>query len=169
MGGPNKYQKEDLAHLFAIYVRDAVGDSVFNEFYKFTIVRNPWDKLVSQFSYMSTRGDMRNLIGMNKDDDFKKYLSLIKKTPHLHWDLQVDFIYDSNGDLMVDYVGRYENFNDDVKKALSHVGIPCDTIPHVGKSNRRDYQSYYDEESKGIVEEMYREDIKMFNYKFEEL
>ena len=41
-------------------------------------------------------------------------------------------------------------------------------LPHKHKSNRKPYQEYYDEESKALVEELFKEDIETFGYKFEE-
>ena len=48
----NKYQTGGLQHLLARQVLEEVGKDVFDSFYKFVIVRNPWDRIVSQFAYM---------------------------------------------------------------------------------------------------------------------
>lgn len=48
----NKYQTGGLQHLCAHQIRDEVGRDFFRDAYKFTMVRNPWDKVVSQFVFM---------------------------------------------------------------------------------------------------------------------
>ena len=45
----NKYQTDGLQHLFATHIQQEVGDQVFNNFFKFSFIRNPYDKAVSQF------------------------------------------------------------------------------------------------------------------------
>ena len=64
--GRNKYQTGGLQHLLATQVRKEVGVDLFNRCFKFAMVRNPWDKAVSQFVYMKTRRDLRRHIGINR-------------------------------------------------------------------------------------------------------
>ncbi|MCH1458206.1 MAG: sulfotransferase family protein, partial [Synechococcus sp. MOX_bin73] len=95
----NKYQTGGLQHLLARQVRSEVGLEIFNSFYKFTIVRNPWDRIVSQFAYMQTRSDLMDFIGMQPETEFKAYLGLIQKKQHVQWMPQTDFILDQDGTL----------------------------------------------------------------------
>ena len=110
----NKYQTGGLQHLFANQIRQEVGDDVFCRYFKFAIVRNPWDKAVSQYLYMKKRMDLRDFIGMSEGDSFKKYLSLIQKRLHVQWESQHKFLYDANKKLMVDFVGRFENYKNEL-------------------------------------------------------
>jgi len=162
----NKYQTGGMQHLLAKYIIQEVGQKTFDNFFKFTIVRNPWDKAVSQYVYMKKRKDLRDFIGMNENDSCKKYLSLIQKKNHVQWESQHRFILDEGGQQIVDYIGRFENFNDDVNHILRVLKIEANEIPHFNKSNRKHYKNYYDQESAEIVSEMYKEDIKIFGYEF---
>ncbi len=100
----NKYQTGGLQHLLASQIQKEVGDDIFKIFFKFTIVCNPWDKIVSQFIYMKKRKNLREFVGMREDDDLKKYLSLIKKRKHVQWEHQYRFFLDDNGEQLVDYI-----------------------------------------------------------------
>ena len=143
-----------------------VGDEVFNRYYKFTIVRNPWDKAVSQYCFMSKRDDLRDFIGMKSDDSFKKYLELTKRKKHVQWEPQVSFLRDINGELLIDYIGRFEKLHKCADAIFSHLSIQNQSIPHINKSDRKTYQKYYDEESIEMIREMYAEDINVFEYRY---
>ena len=79
----NKYQTGGLQHLLGWQIRKEVGSDIFNSYYKFTVVRNPWDRTVSQFAYMQQRPDLMEFLGMNLDTEFKSYLELICLKKHV--------------------------------------------------------------------------------------
>ena len=162
--GRNKYQTGGLQHLLARQIRQEVGPAVFDAVFKFSFVRNPWDKAVSQFIYMRKRRDLRELVGMRHDSTFKDYLMRIEKVRHVQWYGQWEFLLDDNGDLLVDCVGRFESFDKDVQSVLSRLGIVCDAVPHEFKGDRLHYETYYDQESLEIVGHRYRRDIERFGY-----
>jgi hypothetical protein len=162
----NKYQTGGLQHLLAAQIRSEVGDEVFSAYYKFAFVRNPWDRAVSQFASMSGREDLRDFIGMKKSDSFKKYLSLIGRRRHVQWEPQFNFLHDSTGKLLVDYVGRFEAFQESVFHVLGAIGLQAKAIPHTQKSERGPYAAYYEDESSEIIAAMYKDDIAAFDYSF---
>jgi hypothetical protein len=81
----NKYQTGGLQHLLARQIREEVGAEVFDSYFKFTFVRNPWDKAVSQFASMRDRADLRELIGMASDASLSEYLQLTERHGHVQW------------------------------------------------------------------------------------
>ncbi|MGK7962050.1 sulfotransferase family 2 domain-containing protein [Crocosphaera sp.] len=173
-GYHNKYQTGGLQHLLASQVKQEVGDDIFNQYFKFTIVRNPWDKVISQYSYMKKRKDLRNFIGMEKDDCLKTYLSLITKKNHVQWEHQHKFVLDESQNIIVDYIGKFEEFNKDVYTILDKInirtkilGIRVLKILHTNRSQERlPYSEYYDSESREMVANIYRKDIELFDYSF---
>ena len=160
----NKYQTGGLQHLHAGHIKSEFGPEIFNRYFKFSIVRNPWDKAVSQFRYMAKRDDLREYLGMKPDDSFKKYLELISKKTHVQWEPQVRFLFDDSGNSMVDYIGRFESFAESVGTVTNRIGLQVSKIPHANKSRRSSFQDYYDSESKEIVSALYAEDVKAFGY-----
>lgn len=163
----NKYQTGGLQHLLAKQIREEVGETVFSEYFKFSMVRNPWDKAISQFFYMKQRKDLREYIGMNVDDEFKKYLNLIQKKSHVQWKSQYFFLENEHGECLVDFIGRFENFDAEVSDVLKKIPITLpDEIPHVNKTDRTHYRDYYDAESEEMIRKMYHLDITKFGYDF---
>lgn len=162
----NRYQTGGLQHLPAIHVRQAVGCAIFASYFKFAMIRNPWDKVISQYVFMSRREDLREFIGMREGDGLMRYLELISGKPHVQWDPQVRFLFDENGDHLVDYIGRFETFNESVGEIEQRLGLALGVPAHTKKGLRGPYADYYDAESEQMVGAMYADDIKAFGYRF---
>ncbi|MFG0773282.1 sulfotransferase family 2 domain-containing protein [Vibrio plantisponsor] len=163
----NKYQTGGLQHLLAHQIKKEVGEDIFRQYYKFTLVRNPWDKVISQYMFMiNKRDDLRTYINMPKNASLAEYIELIQKKEHVQWAKQVDFILDENGELLVDDVFKLENINDDASIMSSRIGLNFSEIPHDNKGSRKPYQDYYTEETKEMVYDIYKDDILYLNYNF---
>jgi len=79
---------------------------------------------------------------------------------------QLDWISDAEGRIVVDFVGRYENLQDDCQRVCDIIGIEC-TLSHLNKTKRsRDFREYYSSRTKRMVEEIYGRDIEAFGYEF---
>lgn len=162
----NKYQADGLQHLLATQIRQEVGSEVFDSYFKFSFVRNPWDRCVSEYAYMRERPDLRDLIGMRADCSFPDFLRLIQQVEHVHWYEQCQFVMDEDGRLLVDFLGRFESFEADLRGVLCRLGVEASTIPHEMKGGRGPYQDYYDAASRDVVARLYRRDIESFGYSF---
>lgn len=163
----NKYQTGGLQHLLARQVRREVGAAVFDNYLRFSLVRNPWDKAVSQYAYMAQRPDLRRFVGMPEACEFKRYLELIEHRRHVQWEPQLNFLVDEQGQWLVDHIGRYEEFDRCVPQLLRLLGITAGELPRVNPSQRRPYPTYYDDEARDMVAERYADDIRAFGYRFD--
>ena len=83
----------------------------------------------------------------------------------IHFKPQFDFV-SIDEKISVDFIGRFENLNDDYQKVLHNIGSDSLPLPHIHKSNRERYRNYYTEETKEIVGEFYKKDIEEFGYEF---
>jgi hypothetical protein len=162
----NKYQTGGLQHLLARQIRQEVGAEVFDDYFKFTFVRNPWDKTVSQFASMRDRADLRELIGMAPDASFSEYLLLTKQHLHVQWERQVEFLRDENSATLVDFVGRFENLKHDAQVVFERLDIRHARLPHRNRSKRAAYLKYFDGHSREWINSRYREDVESFGYEF---
>ena len=75
----------------------------------------------------------------------------------------------------INFVGKYENREEDLNFISKTVGFKIDLNIHIGDHNRENfsrktkhYTEYYDEETKQIIAEKYAKDIEYFNYEFGE-
>lgn len=159
----NKHQTGGLQHLLATQVRDELGEQCFDAYFKFSFVRNPWDRAVSQYMLTCRRPDLRQYIGMHDNDSFKRYLELIARREHVQWAPQHRFLHDAGGNLLVDYVGRFERLERDAALVFLRLGLDA-KLPHSHATERLPIDEYYDDEAVATVAAMYERDIELLGY-----
>ena len=159
-----------MEHRTALNKIAEVGQEKWCRAYTFAFVRNPWDKVVSHFHYRikTNQTTLReNSIG------FRDWVQLTygQQDPNYYdkpkmFMPQSDWITDSDGLVLVDFVGRFENLNEDFSSVCKQLGKNV-TLPHVKSSQRkRDYREYYDDLTIEIVEQWFSKDIDRFGYRF---
>lgn len=127
--GKNKYQTGGLQHLKVRQIRQEVGSSVFDSCYKFALIRDPVDRLVSQFNYLNKRRDLRDLLGLGRFRTFSKYLTRIQEVEHVQWAPQVDFLEDDNGELVPELF-RLENLSGQFGELAKKTGLAANAPLH---------------------------------------
>jgi hypothetical protein len=166
----------DHAHRSAIYFRAADPD-FFARAFKFSIVRNPYDRLVSAFHYLkgqtSTKRDRAWAATMlGSSPDFAAFARRLadpgfreQVLTWVHFQPQWYFLCDRSGRVLVDEVGRLEAFDDFIERfnAAGH-GLTLDTAVRKRSSEHLGAPSYYDEETAATVAAMYARDFEVFGY-----
>ena len=132
------------------------NDDLFNEYFKFSITRNPWDRVVSAYHHFSPETSFKECVV----GGFSKFGQIF----HLFGE-HIDDVY---------FI-RFENLNEDVEYVCKKIGLDYDMnnfgtykSEHREHSKNKHYTEYYDEETKSIVAEKCKKDIEYFNYKFGE-
>jgi len=152
----------------------------WDTWFKFTIVRNPWARKLSTFSYIKKRADEFRKVDLGLDNYFREkalkidaecanFKEYLKKycNPGKTRNRQLDWILDNNGNNMLDFVGKVENLENDLKYAFKQIGLPERKIVHNNKSDHAPYTDAYTEQWMiDVVRERYIEDINYFNYEF---
>jgi hypothetical protein len=161
-------------HDSAAGVRSKVAPEVWNKYFKFSITRNPWDRVVSNFSWEArNKPALRPVrrwyhrVGV-PFDEFRETARLFRQFAAGEWTTN-DRFYVLDGGLCVDFVMRYERLGDDLAEVCRRVGLPPLELPHLKSGLRkaeRGYAEYYDEASKAIVAERHCNDIRLFGYTF---
>ena len=137
---------------------DALGDEQFRNLYKFTCVRNPWDRMVSYYFTPTQNPETWNR---------KRFRGIISKAVSA-----ADYLRLDNGEedpfANVDYIIRFENLADDFRAVCTTLGISPLSLPQYNRSNRDHYSKYYDDELREFVRTRFASEIEWFNYTFEE-
>jgi len=160
-----------LAHLTAQEYLDYnyLSQEEFDKMFKFAFVRNPWARMVSYFVYAG-HGEkysfddwLVNHFPTPKDEKWP-----MRKSGYRMIMPQTDYILDADGKLIVDYVGKFENINDDFQEACKLAGLPAGELPSKNVSKKsKHYSEYYTPELRARVAEIYALEIEMFDYTFE--
>ena len=151
-------------HARAYAVKDALGDS-YDDYFKFAFVRNPWDWLFSNYTYaLKNIRHYRHTFIKNNFKDFNEFVEW-ECLENNNKKYQKEFIYDSSGNLIVDFVGKFENLKTDFDIICNKLNLE-NQLPHFNQSSKKSYKEYYSQRTKALVEEHYREDIKLLDYKF---
>jgi hypothetical protein len=142
-------------HLTARQSKDFYGD-YWDDYFKFSIVRNPWDRVISLYHFEAFR-DINVLSGKSMNYFLETY------EPYSHEPNPCDC--NNIIDLPLDFIGRFENIEEDFKSICDHLEVSFD-LPHIESTKHGHYSGYYNEETKQIVAEKYSDDIKRFGYDF---
>lgn len=155
-------QKFD-GHISALQLSKKIPTVVFDSYYKFAFVRNPWDWQVSlyQFGLKDKNHYQHQLFKQFKN--FDEYLDW-RVNKELR--LQKQFVCDEEDKLLVDFIGRFENLQADFNHITQHLGLHTVTLPHLNKSKESTYKEFYNTNTSSLVAEAFAPDIKMFNYTF---
>lgn len=159
-------------HAGVIAAKEMLPDEFFNELYKFAFVRNPWDLQVSSYHHIQ-RERPELLAGIKDFNEFIEYKFDPARPYIFHFDiatkLQTDHLIDLKGNIIVDFLGRYETLHDDFEVIKKELGLKDVSIPHKRKANdrKKDYREYYNTRSIDAVAEHYQQDIDLLKYQFE--
>jgi hypothetical protein len=157
-----------LLHAKARDARKELPASVYDGFYKFAFVRNPWDWHVSMYHFIrkETTHIKHNLV---RSMTFGEYLAWAIETknpfPKGAAKFQKDMVTDAAGNIIVDFIGKYENLESDFQHVCPILNIKAE-LPHLNKSAHRDYRTYYNQKTIKMVKEGFKEDIELFDYSF---
>jgi len=152
------------------------------KYFKFCFVRNPWDRLLSWYNMLQRKGvhnDWTNYV-LNNSSNFSEFLDLTdtiyetyEKEKIFKEDYpksitinQLDYISDNEGNIVVDFIGKFENLQNDYAHIMKQLNIPAPPLQHLNKFEHKDYRSYYSDADIEKVYNLYKRDIEYFNYQF---
>ncbi|WP_375239946.1 sulfotransferase family 2 domain-containing protein [Aurantibacter sp.] len=152
---------------------ELITEEQWNSYYKFTIVRNPWDRAYSDYQWImkdtGKRDSFKNFI--LKKGKFSKVLNdvSVKEYRGDHLLNQTDF-FDSKGEFKLDFVGRFENLKTDFSRVLKALNISEEFSNHEKKSVKKmsHYSDFYTSSYQKLVLDRYQNDVEHLDYAFED-
>jgi hypothetical protein len=166
-------------HIFASQAKE-IYKEYWDDYFKFSFVRNPYDRCVSLLKfaefYYGVKDSSKltskhlegykNLFGypISTEVDYRFYkLEDIKSAKHLP-----NQVYGNYLDEELDFVGKFENLEHDFRVVCEQLGTKNSSLPKVASfgSRVKEYQGYYSQETKELVESLYKNDIEKYDYEF---
>lgn len=167
-------------HIFASTAKKIYRD-YWDDYFKFSFVRNPWDRMVSMTKYgryygCEIKNDKLDISGYQKK--FKKAeIDPRSKSKGEKFEAIGGAVYLNILNEELDFIGLFENLHEDYSKVCSAINCKCELShkePRFGPRLRvnnnkiKHYTEYYDDKTRRIVAKRYAKDIKQFGYKFGE-
>ncbi|MDG2046046.1 MAG: sulfotransferase family 2 domain-containing protein [Halioglobus sp.] len=144
------------------------NDALWDEYTKFSVVRNPFSKTVSEYHWYLRYGphcsfedwviSLENRIAINRNINIAE---IGHNMP------QNSFLLDEHKQLMMDKIIKFENLEEEFTDFLLAQDIVA-VLPPASTTKSQmlleDFRDYYDENTAEIVEKIYREDLSAFSY-----
>jgi len=135
--------------------------------FTFTLVRNPWDRMVSYYHWLCEQGFEHSAVALAKATDFEGFLRDKGTQAAQHNAPASAYMRDVNGVEQCNAYIRLEHFSEDAAPLIEHLGFDL-VLPHENASEReRVYQRYYSDETREIIATCCAEDIARFGYTFD--
>jgi len=173
-------------HHTALEIRELVGREVWEECLSFAVIRDPWERLLSQYLYhrqtvrefaarhgqKPTKVARRTQRRMRRFRDFEAFIDWCAIREEVdewtrHKLTQSDFLFDGSGTLLVDHILRFETLNDDMRVLEENLGLEID-LPHINYQPHRHYSEYYTKAARQVVADLCRHEIEQFGYTWQD-
>jgi hypothetical protein len=144
-------------------------------YFKFAIVRNPWDRLVSAFHFLKAGGMNQEDKSFSQDqlsqyDNFDVFVRSWVTEENIeryhHFRPQWRYITDYHDKISLDFIGRFENLGRDFSYIAKRIGKEEVELPTANSVSHAPYCSYYSKVGAARVNEVYKRDIEILGYSF---
>ena len=142
--------------------------------FRFSFVRNPWDRFVSAFFCHPKNTSAKFLDGFSMDrDGFNEYIKFCaRKFPGEYPEYSVHkshflpmyhFLLNDGGEIGIDFVGRFETLQKDWEYVCNVLGV-SEVLEHHRQFDHPEYSECYTPENWEYVGELYKRDVELFGY-----
>ncbi|WP_306128099.1 sulfotransferase family 2 domain-containing protein [Roseovarius sp. MMSF_3350] len=132
----------------------------------FTLVRNPWDRMVSYYHWLQVQTFDHPAVARARAADFTGFLNAAEIQASIRAADYASYMRAAKGEPQAQLYIRLEHFESDAAPLWAHLGFRLD-LPHENRSDRaQDYRGYYNEADAELVSRLCAVDIERFGYKF---
>lgn len=137
-------------------------------FFTLTLVRNPWDRIVSYYHWLRTQTFAHPAVTLAQSHDFTGFLNHDHTTTSLAASPYTSYLRDRFGQDRASLYARLEHLAQDLAPFEAHLGFSLTPLPHSNASPRcRDWRHYYSDRDAALVARLAASDIGRFGYRFD--
>tara|TARA_B000000475_G_scaffold241284_1_gene212006 strand:+ start:329 stop:982 length:654 start_codon:yes stop_codon:yes gene_type:complete len=163
----NKLRTE---HIRAVDIKNIVGNKIWNTYFKFSFIRNPYTRFVSIFLFNNRNkkyySDINNLIQNWKENNIvlKEFKNMSNK--NFFKKTQSYWFTDENENLMIDFIGDFDNLDNDLKYIFNKCSIgKYSKMKKINSSISHNYKDYLNNYTIKFIDEYYKKDFYIINKK----
>jgi len=154
-------------HSRLVDIYGLVSQAEIETFFTFTLVRNPWDKMVSYYHWLRAQGFDHPAVGLAKQLDFSGFLKDAQTQTAARATPNGSYMKDLEGVERCDLFIRLEHLAQDIAPLEDHLGFSLGAVPVANASARdADYRPYYSDADAACLADLCAEDIARFGYSF---
>ena len=143
-------------------------DGEVADFFSFTLVRNPWDRVVSYYHWLRAQSFAHPAVGIAKTHDLSGFLNHAQTQTVLRMWPASAYMRDATGRERANLYARLEHLDEDLAPLEAHLGFRVTPLARANVSDRaRDYRGYYSDADAALVADISAEEITRFGYRFE--
>ncbi|MFF2019511.1 sulfotransferase family 2 domain-containing protein [Paenibacillus sp. NPDC058177] len=154
--GPQNYQDLYYNHMSSQEIKEVADPRIWDNYYKFCFERNPWDKVISLYFHRNKTKHRPPIIDFITSGEAADAINCK--------------LYTIEGRIVVDHIGKYENFFEEWLEIVKILGLPKSLDLPQAKSqfrkNKIHYSQYLSSYEASLITSMYEEELKYSQYTF---
>ncbi len=149
-------------------IRGLATPAEIASFFTFTMVRNPWDRLVSYYHWLRAQSFAHPAVGLAQRLDFSGFLNHPQTVAALRLWPYAAYMRDGSGAERANLFARLEHLDEDLAPLEAHLGFSLTPLARANASERvRDWRGFYSDADAGLVADISAQDIARFGYRFD--
>jgi len=144
---------------------DSLGTKAYRQHLVFSVVRNPWDRIVSHFFHKRKWKEGKTDFDENSFFHWLQTAKSIKSEVHYKAPRALGFLL-SKPIFGLDYILRLESLDDDWNRLCTLLKIPYLPLNQRNRGEHDNYRQYYNSATYKMVTELCQWEIDHFDYRF---
>ena len=156
-------------HTTGRVLREVLGETNWMSVQKLTVVRNPWDQMVSRYHWWLQKAPRFSFFRECAAEvaELGSFDSFLSSRFGREFGNPLDWFTDDYGTDIVDFVARYETLERDIHQFCESARLaPRKVLPHLNATERSSYRDYYNSNTRRIVASRFSDLIVRFGYQF---
>lgn len=138
----------------------------YNAYFKFAFVRNTWARMYSWYANVMKDEMMRKSYKI--EDPNYTYEQFLKEKINHETFSQLYFVTNTKGEVGMDFIGRFENLQEDFDTVCERLEIEDSTLPKLLVRKYGHYTDNYTPQTKALIYDLYKDEIDYFKFEFGE-